>query len=181
MLKYIITSLLSTFLCDSDSIRYKITVPDSGIAHEELSFSIEVLRTLSEPDGWPRADVSFCPVAYEPDIDIVLAKPDTVDLLCAPINTGGKVSCAIHGQAIINYKRWTEATKAWDDLADYRRYVINHEVGHIMGMIHRHRCTKSGMAPLMMQQSRDRLKCEPNSYPTSHESLSLKRLRIRRD
>lgn len=177
MLKYIFSSVFSMLFCDSDSVRYRITVADPDIAQEELAFSIEVFSALSDRKGWVKSGAHFCPVTGEPDVEIILAKPDTVDRLCDPINTGGEVSCAIHGQAVINYKRWTEATKAWDSLEDYRRYVINHEVGHVMGMIHRHKCTRSGAAPLMMQQSRDRLKCEPNSYPTSHEALSLRRLR----
>ena len=177
MLNYIFISILSMFICDKNSVRYRVSVADSDISHEMIPFALKVFQTLKDKDGWSRAGVSFCLTAYDPDIDIILASPDTVDVLCSPINTGGEVSCAIHSKAVINHKRWNEATDAWDNLGDYRRYVINHEAGHVMGMIHRRNCTSSGNAPLMMQQSRDILKCNPNSYPTSHESLSLRKLR----
>jgi hypothetical protein len=177
MLRITLASILSMFICEPDSVRFRISVADPEIQHYQFSFAYQTLAALYEQGGWTRSGVSFCADMNEPDVDIVLATPDTVDELCAPINTGGEVSCAINGRAVINFKRWMGATKAWDSLEDYRRYVINHEVGHSMGMIHRHNCTRSGKAPLMMQQSRDKVKCEPNSYPTSHEILSLRRRR----
>jgi len=177
MFEWVFALMTSLLICDSDSFSFKITVADEEIASHHASFAYQTLEALYEPGGWTRSGVSFCANPVDPDVEIVLALPDTVDELCAPINTGGEVSCAINGRAVINFKRWTQGTRAWDDLSDYRRYVINHEVGHAMGMIHRHNCTKSGKAPLMMQQSRNRLKCEPNSYPTSHESKSLRKYR----
>jgi len=163
----------------SHQVTYSIETQDPELADVQFAFASSVLRTLSDPQGWGRSGVSFCPVLESPDVSIILALPDTVDKLCDPIHTVGEVSCAIHGNAVINYKRWMGATDAWEDLDDYRRYVINHEVGHVMGMFHRHKCTKDGSAPLMMQQSRNKIKCEPNSYPTSHEALSLRRLQER--
>jgi len=161
----------------SNRVTYSIEIQDEEIKHLQFGFAIEVLETLHDPQGWSRSGIALCPVAEDPDVNIILALPDTVDKLCDPIHTVGEVSCAIHGNAVINYKRWMGGTDAWEDLEDYRRYVINHEVGHVMGMIHRHNCTKSGRAPLMMQQSRNKLKCDVNSYPTSHEVKSLGRLK----
>jgi hypothetical protein len=177
MFEWIFAAISSMLICGSNSFSFKITVADPELIPYQTSFAYQTLEALYEPEGWTRSGVSFCANPTDPDVEIVLALPDTVDELCAPINTGGEVSCAINGRAVINFKRWTQATKAWERIEDYRRYVINHEVGHAMGMIHRHNCTRSGKAPLMMQQSRDRVKCEPNSYPTSHEVLSLKRNR----
>jgi len=166
--------------CDpaaSHQVTYSIEIQDPEIKDVQFSFAMSVLETLTDSEGWGRSGISFCPVFENPDVNIVLAMPNTVDALCDPIHTVGEVSCAIHGNAVINYKRWMQGTDAWEDLEDYRRYVINHEVGHVMGMIHRHNCTKAGHAPLMMQQSRNKLKCETNSYPTSHEVKSLGRLK----
>jgi len=158
-------------------VTYSVEIHDAELESERWEFIGLVTSILSEERGWSRSGISFCPVDANPDVNIILALPDSVDELCDPIRTLGEVSCAINGNAVINHKRWTGATDAWEDLSDYRRYVINHEVGHVMGMIHRYNCTKSGMAPLMMQQSKRGLKCEPNSYPTSHEVKSLRRLR----
>lgn len=161
----------------SNRVTYSIGIQDEEIKGLQFEFALPVLETLHDPQGWSRSGIALCPVAEDPDVNIILALPDTVDKLCDPIHTVGEVSCAIHGNAVINYKRWMGGTDAWEDLEDYRRYVINHEVGHVMGMIHRHNCTKSGRAPLMMQQSRNKLKCDVNSYPTSHEVKYLGRLK----
>lgn len=161
----------------SNRVTYSIEIQDEEIKGLQFEFALPVLETLHDPQGWSRSGIALCPVAEDPDVNIILALPDTVDKLCDPIHTVGEVSCAIHGNAVINYKRWMGGTDAWEDLEDYRRYVINHEVGHVMGMIHRHNCTKSGRAPLMMQQSRNKLKCDVNSYPTSHEVKYLGRLK----
>lgn len=177
MLEFIIFYVMSLTGCSQDAMTYRISVADDSIQDLYASFAWETISALREKGGWEKAGVEFCYDPFDPDVDIVLALPDSVDRLCAPIKTEGEVSCSINGRAVINFKRWTQGTRAWDDLSDYRRYVINHEVGHAMGMIHRHNCTKSGKAPLMMQQSRNRLKCEPNSYPTSHEAKSLRRYR----
>ena len=39
------------------------------------------------------------------------------------------------------------------DLANYRRYAVNHEVGHALGHNHAHECLRNGLAPVMMQQT----------------------------
>jgi hypothetical protein len=149
---------------------------DPELSDREPAFVEDVFTTLNDPKGWRRAGVRFCPAQFgEADIIIGLALPRSVDLLCAPIETKGEVSCAIDGRAVINVKRWDNATRAWDSLTEYRNYVINHEVGHLLGLGHAKRCTASGRAPLMMQQSRRRLPCEPNGLPTNYEIHVVKR------
>ncbi len=39
------------------------------------------------------------------------------------------------------------------DLATYRLYAVNHEVGHALGHNHANQCLASGLAPVMMQQT----------------------------
>jgi hypothetical protein len=171
--------ILLFFLCGSNSTNYQIKIQDSEIKHYYIDFAWTVWGVLSSPNGWGQAGVNFCPFG-EPQFDIILATPDTVDELCAPLNTGGKVSCANRKEVVINFKRWKDGDSSWSSLEDYRRYVVNHEVGHALGMLHRKECTKDGIAPLMMQQSQRNLRCKPNSYPTDKEIKSLKRWRNKR-
>ena len=166
--------------CQSpNALRISVDISGPGLTDaDRTAFMLDVHSILEDDQGWKKSGITFCPaMGNHPDFDIILALPDEVDRLCDPIKTNGEVSCAHYesGVAVINYERWTKATPAWKELEDYRRYVINHEVGHLLGMDHRHRCTKSGKAPLMMQQSRKKVKCETNSLPTSHEVLTVKR------
>ena len=54
----------------------------------------------------------------------------------------------------INDARWARGAMSFDgDLAAYRVYAVNHEVGHALGYVHRPCPTSGGPAPVMMQQS----------------------------
>lgn len=60
---------------------------------------------------------------------------------------------AVHRVAI-NNARWTRGAASFDgDLASYRVYAINHEVGHALGFMHQACQRNGGPAPVMMQQS----------------------------
>jgi hypothetical protein len=59
-----------------------------------------------------------------------LASPATTGRLCAPLETGGYFSCATGARAVLNAARWLRGAPSYDgDLAAYRSYVVNHEVG----------------------------------------------------
>ena len=54
----------------------------------------------------------------------------------------------------INDARWASGSMSYHgDLAAYRVYAINHEVGHALGYVHRPCTDDGGLAPVMMQQS----------------------------
>lgn len=162
-------------ICNDDDIRVALRW-ETGLMDEASAFGRRVADTLLDERGWGRAGIGFCWSDGPPDVVITLASPAKIDELCYPIATHGEVSCAIDGRVAINEMRWRTATPAWESIEDYRRYVINHEVGHALGMPHRYNCTKSGRAPLMMQQSRDKKRCDtPGVWPTAHEVLTLER------
>ena len=163
----------------SSSTKYQVKIIDPEIKHYYPAFAWEVWSILSDPNGWNKAGVSFCPFG-KPQFDIVLALPETVDELCAPLDTGGKVSCAGRDEVVINFLRWSEGDPSWSSLSDYRTYVVNHEVGHALGMLHRKECTDDGLAPLMMQQSQRKILCKTNQFPTDKEIRSLKRWRAQK-
>lgn len=98
---------------------------------------------------------------------VVLATPGTVDEFCRRIgtNTAGIYSCWDGARAMLNLYRWHHGASDFDDLAVYRRYLVNHEVGHGLGQDHV-ACPASGApAPIMMQQTKTVGDCVPNGWP----------------
>ncbi|WP_298456014.1 DUF3152 domain-containing protein [uncultured Cellulomonas sp.] len=138
---------------------------ERGLAVDGPAFAATVMATLTDPRGWgARGEVAFAQTDGPADIRVVLASPDLVDTMCAPLDTGGQVSCGRNGHAALNVRRWVEATPEFADRTQYRQYLVNHEVGHLLGHQHE-RCPGSGPAPLMQQQSLAVSPCEPNGWP----------------
>lgn len=133
-----------------------------------------VADTLGDKRGWQTNDrVRFRAVSPEStadgdvDITIVLASPTLTDRLCRPLRTNGQVSCFNLRKVVLNVRRWTEGVPGYGtDLASYRQYMVNHEVGH--GLYHGHvECPRKGApAPIMLQQTKGLDGCRPNAWPT---------------
>lgn len=149
-----------------DVRRIRVEV-ERGLAVDGERFAALVMATLNDPRGWGAdGSVSFDRTDGDADLRVVLASPDLVDRMCAPLATGGKVSCGRNGHAVLNLLRWVEGSPAYgDDRVSYRQYLVNHEVGHLLGHPHQ-RCPGAGeVAPLMQQQSYSVTPCTPNPWP----------------
>jgi len=141
---------------------------EAGLPGEDEDFAEAVELILGDPRSWGEGgDRSLQRVddADDADIRVLLAAPDTVDDLCAPLSTNGYVSCAQGNRAIINQNRWVSGVDHFDDdLETYRIYLINHEVGHTFGHGHVD-CPEDGEpAPVMQQQTLGLQGCEPNGW-----------------
>lgn len=140
---------------------------EDGLLVDGPAFAATVMATLNDPRGWGAdGSLSFARTDGDAEMRVILASPATVDDLCAPLDTGGEVSCGTNGRAVLNLRRWVLATAEYAaDKAAYRQYLVNHEVGHLLG--HRHeRCPGAGQrAPLMQQQSYKAAPCTPNPWP----------------
>jgi Protein of unknown function (DUF3152) len=139
---------------------------EGGLPVSGRSFARAVNRVLDDRRGWRQAGYAFRIVRTElADMQIVLASPALTDTLCAPLLTLGRYSCAQAGRAVLNFERWRTGTPAYASIARYRTYMINHEVGHLLGRGHAY-CTISGApAPLMVQQTKGVAPCRPNPWP----------------
>lgn len=163
---------------DGASRRYVVEVED-GLPVNRAAFAAEVERTLADPRGWTRGGavavrrVDSGPVSFK----VTLASPETTDALCAPHDTHGRLSCARGDRAILNVRRWLEGARSYgDDLAGYRRYLVNHEVGHALGYASHGSCPRRGEpAPAMMQQTRGLGGCSPSPWPTARERAAISR------
>ena len=130
-----------------------------------------VRETLTDPRGWTQAGFVFRFTEDAP-YRVVLAEAAEVDAACLPYDTGGRFSCQIGPLVALNADRWREATDTWTGtLDDYRRMLVNHEVGHLLGRHHaRPACEDPGdPAAVMFQQSSGLDGCEPNPWPLPWE------------
>lgn len=140
---------------------------EEGLPGRAEDFAAAVEQILGDPRSWGNdGERSLQRVdGDDADIRVLLAAPDTVDELCAPLNTDGYVSCANGNRAIINQNRWVAGVPHFDDdLEAYRTYVINHEVGHTLGHGHVDCPDGGGPAPVMQQQTLNLQECEPNGW-----------------
>lgn len=142
---------------------------EGGVDADANDIARQVHATLNDKRGWlDYKGASFAAVAAEKDADFViyLASPPTVNEMCAPLKTGGKWSCASRNRVILNSDRWTLLTPTYaGKTADYRAYMVNHEVGHYLGRGHVGCSTKGAPAPVMLQQSIRLEGCTPNAWP----------------
>jgi Protein of unknown function (DUF3152) len=145
---------------------------EDGLSIDAECFADAVIGILADERGWGRhGDLSFRRADGEHwDFKLILASPELVDRLCAPINTGGEFSCRNGNVVAINLDRWEHGAAPFgDDLLTYRRYLINHETGHRLGHSHVACGTPGGPAPVMMQQSKTTGACLPNGWPLDGE------------
>ncbi|HEX2904149.1 MAG TPA: DUF3152 domain-containing protein [Jatrophihabitans sp.] len=132
---------------------------ENGVTGVNLSqFASVVMSSLTDPKSWTGTGQLRLQRIGSPtgaDFHISLTSSMTVRNLCGyslPIET----SCYDGGQTrvVLNVARWVRGAKLYaSDLATYRIYAVNHEVGHALGHNHAHLCLRSGLAPVMMQQT----------------------------
>ncbi len=146
--------------------RYTVEV-ENGLPFDPAEVAAIVEAAIGDPRGWTAAgSYAFQRVDANPDVHVRLSTPGTTDALCAPLQTNGEVSCRNNANVVLNAKRWALGIDAYaDDLASYRAYLVNHEMGHAIG--HGHvPCPGVGQpAPVMLQQTFGLNGCVRNAWP----------------
>jgi hypothetical protein len=140
---------------------------ENGTDVDLQEFARQVMATLNDPRSWGHGGtMTFARTdAAKADIRVMLASPDTSERMCKPLQTHGTESCSIGNKAIITSYRWAKGTSEFDSLAVYREYVVNHEVGHVLGHHHEQCPGKGKLAPVMQQQTIKVAPCRPNGWP----------------
>lgn len=124
-------------------------------------------EVLADPRGWTATGShALARTNGESNIRILLATPETTDTLCLPLDTDGRLSCRNGDLVVLNAWRWLNGAVAYaQDLTNYRKYVISHEVGHALGNPHVDCPGPGEPAPVMMQQTKGIERCLPNAWP----------------
>lgn len=140
---------------------------EEGTDVDLQAFARQVMATLNDPRSWGHGGtLTFARTdAKTADVRVLLASPDTSERLCKPLQTHGTESCSISNKAILTSYRWAKGTPEFASLAVYREYVVNHEVGHVLGHHHQQCPGKGKVAPVMQQQTIKVAPCRPNGWP----------------
>lgn len=118
-------------------------------------FAAVVDQTLADPRGWTASGgIAFRRVdVAQPDVRIRLTATETARATCGfslPYDT----SCYVGGVVYVSAARWFRGAQSFGgDLDGYRKYVINHEIGHFLGRGHEPCPADGAPAPVMMQQT----------------------------
>ena len=158
---------IELFIFNDEKINFSLKLDSS------LDLNVECLgklipSILNDSRGWINVtDKEFQLVdSMDSEFEFIFASPEKTDELCFPLETNGIYSCRNEQQIVINIFRWINgAFDFGSDMETYRLYLINHEVGHILGWGHVG-CPKEGaLAPVMMQQSKSTMGCIAYGWP----------------
>lgn len=155
-------------------ITYTVEVED-GLGVDAQAVARTIQSVLLDRRGWQSEDdVRFVNITPEQsaagrhvDIRVTLASPGLTDRLCAPLRTLSQVSCWNGERSVLNFRRWALGAASYGkNVATYRIYQVNHEVGHGLG--HQHEaCPATGArAPIMVQQTLSLQGCKAWPFPT---------------
>src|SRR5438132_1482312 len=116
-------------------IRYRVEVHTSDAATADFVNVVDA--TLRDPRGWRQAGFIMQRTDDAP-YTVLLAEGAEVQQRCRPYDTYGRYSCQIGPLVAITADRWRAATPEWTgNLATYRQELVNHDVGHLLGLHHR--------------------------------------------
>lgn len=161
--------LPTTHAGKSSAHKYVVKV-ESNLDIPNLEAARQIHQILDDERSWVGSTKSSFSLVSEPakaDLTILLASPDTTDRMCKPLNVLKTWSCRQGNTVILNADRWRFMTPTYDDLGAYRAYMVNHEVGHYIGLGHLDCPAQGQPAPVMMQQSKSLGGCTTNPWPAS--------------
>jgi hypothetical protein len=153
-------------------IRYDVRVED-GLSIDPDKAAAAIQEILDDKRSWRgtgRWRFELVPVGQSATLHAYIVTPNTTDRLCAPYLTRGEVSCQNGNRVVLNAKRWLLGADSYgSDVANYRRYLVNHEFGHALGK-HHVDCPGPGrVAPIMLQQTKGLQGCRKNPWPQAAE------------
>lgn len=124
---------------------------------------------LDDPRSWAGYGNNNFRLTADPEaakLTITIASPTTTDALCGtPEKSKRLVSCRVKNAIVINSDRWHYMVPAWNNVEEYRAYVVNHYTGEFLGQRIAFCGKKGEPAPAMAQQDTNLGGCLPNAWP----------------
>ena len=126
----------------AETYKYNVTydISSRGVIKGDLNeFARIVAETFEDARGWKRAGVKFTRVESGGRLHMILASGAEVRA-AAPYDNGcsATLSCTVKPLVLINDDRWMGGSDSYNELGvgllNYRQMVINHEVGHFLGL-----------------------------------------------
>lgn len=139
----------------------------------------EIKEIYANKNGWGEIIFKEVDNSNHADFKIIISTPQLIQKKCPGIENKHNLSCADRGAAKIIYLnsiRWNTGGDFESSLKSYRKYLLLHETGHILGFNHHDcQCRKDEkcLAPIMMQQTYKLGNCEFNSEPLDWEIEKL--------
>lgn len=137
-------------------------------------FASVISATLNDPRGWTRLGVAFRQVDSGGDVTIYMGASSQITSFSAACDANS--GCTVGKAVVINQDRWQTVDQSWvkagADQATYRQMMINHEIGHWLGLGHRPCSAANEPAPVMQLQLTNLQGCAPNAWPLSGELYS---------
>ncbi|HEX9775398.1 MAG TPA: DUF3152 domain-containing protein [Actinomycetota bacterium] len=153
-------------------VRFRVHV-QRGVPFGTKAFARTVRSILCDPRGWTASGaVRF---RYDPrgEYLVSLRTPATTEARCMSLiglSVRSTWSCAGTREAVLNSARWLHGSPSLPmRVRPYRRLLVNHEVGHLLGHGHRSCPGPGERAPVMMQQSKGLWGCRGNPWPLRSE------------
>lgn len=157
-------------LVEAEVITIRLRFESRVEGTSSTEFEEFALSTLNDSRSWASAGFRFVAAADAP-YRLIVSSASTTRELCGSLGSD-TYSCQNGSTVAINGDRWAGATSDWTaELEDYRRYVINHEVGHLAGQFHPdERCPTPGTPNAVMEQQTKGLEgCSANQWPLGWE------------
>lgn len=150
------------------------------VSQRQVSHVINTV--LMDPRGWSSHGYKFAKISSQEGLALrKKALKHRRYIFHVKVSTNGEISrnCGFSGLScadmsinviFINLDRWLYGAKASGlSLDDYRSYLIQHEIGHLLGRNHTKCPTENYPRPIMVQATIANDTCKPNIWPLSEE------------
>ena len=149
------------------TVTYEVRVRGQVLA-DPAAFARVAARTFADRRGWGMGGaLRFSQVASGGEFTLWLAAPAALPGFSSACSA--QYSCRVGRNVVINDDRWRTGTSTWPTVREYQRYVLNHELGHWLGLGHASCSARGAPAAVMLQQSKTLAGCRSSTWPSERE------------